>query len=806
MINMGSLFDGIGGFPLAGQRYGIKTLWASEVEAFPIAVTKIRFPDMAHVGDITKLKGAALPPVDIVCGGSPCQDVSQAGRRAGLAGERSGLFFEQIRVVKELRDADKRRGRTDESVRPRYMLWENVPGAFSSGTPHGEDFRVVLEEICGVTASGFSVPRPPGGRWESSGAIMGEKFSVAWRVVDAQYWFVPQRRKRIVLVADFAGHSASKILFEQDRLLGHFTPREEAWQDAPADAGAGSEDAGRTTIAYACNQRDEARDLHDISAAVCAHPSVKQQTFVTAIPINTQIATRHEKMGEGTGLGIGNDGDPSYTLQEAHSHAVFCADRGSLTPWDTQQARIFTADSIAPTVAGADGGGGRNPAGLLLESKECMTAWDVQSRRIHDADGVWPALYGGEGGGHGYVAAFSHKAGAKASGIGYEKERSPTLTSNTPSVLCINDQGGDRMDLSEDICGTLRSQMTGHPPIVMGSQQGGAEICEDLCPTITSASGTSGNNGPIVMASAQGKAEIYEDMCPTLSSGLGTQPVLCDPQGENAADMSTQISPRLFTFKNIHEYAECGFVSTQTARQHKSPTDLVCDVSALDCLDGSENQPAVYENHGIDSRYTGPHDVAPTVTSRFGSGGNNVSLVVDDPEPETYAIAGNIIGRKEKNGGNGMGFQRDISYTITSTDRHAIFSQQRSDEYAENDVTSTQAARQHKDATDLVCDVAGLDCRSGAENGDLCGTLQAHPGGGYSLNTLHPVRIMNLIRRLTPLECERLMHFPDGWTDIPGASDSKRYKALGNSVVVSCMEYVLRGIAYFLTQAKEGDI
>jgi len=265
------------------------------------------------------------------------------------------------------------------------------------------------------------------------------------------------------------------------------------------------------------------------------------------------------------------------------------------------------------------------------------------------------------------------------------------------------------------------------------------------------------------------------------------------------------------------------------------------------------NQPVLFENHGIDSRYTGPHTVAPTISARYGTGGNNVSLALSAPvaysfdsaesnsmksnnphsgcrevdmartidttvpcpsknqggiaivQPaETYAIAGNIIGREEKNGGNGLGFQRELSYTLTSTDRHAVYSQQRSDEYIENDVASTQAARQYKDATDLVCDIAGLDCRSGSENGDLCGTLQAHPSGGYSLNTLHPVRIQNLIRRLTPLECERLMDYEDGWTDIPGASDSKRYKALGNSVVVSCMEYVLRGISYFLTQPKEG--
>ena len=146
-LTMGSLFDGIGGFPLASIHNGIVPVWASEIEAFPIEVTKIRFPDMAHVGDITKLDGAKLPPVDIICGGSPCQDLSVAGNRAGLSGERSGLFMEQVRIVKEMRDADRQRGRAALDIRPRFMVWENVPGAFSSGTPKGEDFRIVLQNL-----------------------------------------------------------------------------------------------------------------------------------------------------------------------------------------------------------------------------------------------------------------------------------------------------------------------------------------------------------------------------------------------------------------------------------------------------------------------------------------------------------------------------------------------------------------------------------------------------------------------------------------------------------------------------------
>ena len=173
-LSLGSLFDGIGGFPLAGVRQGFIPVWASEIEPFPIEVTKIRFPDMLPVGDITKLKGSELAPVDVVCGGSPCQDLSVAGKRAGLQGERSGLFMEQIRVIKELREHDAREKRTADPVRlrPRYMVWENVPGAFSSAD--GEDFRAVLEETCRIADSTISVPRPPGGVWKSAGAIIPE--------------------------------------------------------------------------------------------------------------------------------------------------------------------------------------------------------------------------------------------------------------------------------------------------------------------------------------------------------------------------------------------------------------------------------------------------------------------------------------------------------------------------------------------------------------------------------------------------------------------------------------------------------
>jgi DNA (cytosine-5)-methyltransferase 1 len=490
MMTLGSLFDGIGGFPLAALRNGIIPIWASEIEAFPIEVTKLRFPKMHHFGDITKLNGAELQPVGVITGGSPCQDLSVAGQRAGLAGERSGLFMEQIRIVKEMRRADEQTGRTAHAVRPRYMCWENVPGAFSSGTSYGEDFRAVLEETCRIADSELSIPRPPGRVWKSAGAILGDKFSVAWRVLDAQYWGVAQRRKRIFLVADFGGHTAPQILFEQDSLFGNITARPSQGQGTAAAVTVGIGDSSgderikseeKNVIPFAVNQRDEVRDLGNYTGSLQAQPGMKQQTFIAS-----------------------------------------------------------------------------------------------------------------------------------------------------PSVLCLNDQGGQWMSLSEDVCGTLRAQMDGHPPLVL------------------------------------------------------------------------------------------------------------------------------------------------------------------DETAESYCIAGNIIDRETHNGGNGFGYQPDISYTLNTTDRHAVFSQQRCDEYMENSVVSTQAARQHKDATDLVYETYQ----------QTVGSIGYSDHKGINNQFVNEdkciVEKRNLIRRLTPLECERLQGFPDGWTDVARGSDSARYKALGNSVAIPCVEFVMRGIAYFL--------
>lgn len=217
-MKLGSLFDGSGGFPLGGIIAGITPVWSSEIEPFPIRVTEKRLPQMKHYGDVSKISGADLEPVDVITFGSPCQDMSVAGKRAGLDGARSGLFFQAVRIIKEMRA---------KYQKPRFIVWENVRGALSSAG--GDDFRRVLKEICNVKKSDVSVPESE--KWNNSGLIMGDDFSVAWRVLDAQYWGVPQRRKRIYIVADFDGDSAGKVLFDSEGMSGHSEKMQAARED-----------------------------------------------------------------------------------------------------------------------------------------------------------------------------------------------------------------------------------------------------------------------------------------------------------------------------------------------------------------------------------------------------------------------------------------------------------------------------------------------------------------------------------------------------------------------------------------------
>ena len=237
-LKLGSLFDGSGTAPLAATMCGIEPVWASEIEPYPIKVTKARFPNMKHLGSITDIDGATVEPVDIICGGSPCQDLSVAGKQKGLhEGERSHLFFEMTRIIKQMREETN--GKC-----PRYVIWENVPGAFSSN--NGRDFLAVLQAFAEIADPDTHVPEPPHkGKtdrldWKYAGSIVGDGWSIAWRTVDAQYWGVPQRRRRIYLVADLGSERTGEILFERKGMPGDSEPSESERKETSANAGRGS--------------------------------------------------------------------------------------------------------------------------------------------------------------------------------------------------------------------------------------------------------------------------------------------------------------------------------------------------------------------------------------------------------------------------------------------------------------------------------------------------------------------------------------------------------------------------------------
>ena len=585
-LTLGSLFDGSGGFPLGGMFAGITPLWASEIEPFAVRVTTKRLPQMKHYGDVSALNGADLPPVDIITFGSPCQDMSIAGKRSGLDGSRSSLFYEAVRIIKEMRCA------TDGRY-PRFAVWENVPGAFSSNK--GEDFRAVLESLCRIKDETVSVPRSE--KWTNAGEILADGFSLAWRVLDAQYWGVPQRRKRIYLVADFDSECAGKILFESEGLSGYSAEGFKAWQ--------------RT-------------------------------------------------------------------------------------------------------------------------------------------------------------------AAATESGSG------------TTGAVCLNDQGGNRMDVTEEVTCTLRAEAH-HPPCVMESAAG---FCTEH--------------------SAKARGIGYEDeTSPTLRAG--TVPA------------------------------------------------------------------AVYENHSQDTRYTELHGIAPTVSSTYGTGGNNQPFVVEDTrcfdvrftsdgtknarhncyETDTsrtidtggnspdsnqggvavVAVQGSMIGRADKNGPQGSGVNEDVSFTLNATDRHAVaFSQDSYTKYSENDKCGALRATGGMyggGSETLVYSTSKNSYHTEAEE-NLANTLVA---SDYK----DPPTVNSpeyIVRRLTPTECARLQGFPDWWcadlgTDEPtdeelrfwkevfethrkiiGSavkpksekqirtwlknphSDSAEYKLWGNGVVLPCVYFVLSGIVY----------
>lgn len=340
-LTLGSLFDGSGGFPLGGVLAGITPIFNSEIEPFPVRVTEVRFPNMKHYGDISTLKGSELEPVDIITFGSPCQDMSVAGKREGLDGNRSSLFYEAIRIIKEMREATN-------GKYPRYIVWENVPGAFSSNK--GEDFKAVLEEICKVKDEQVSVSKPS--KWENAGRIMGDSFSIAWRLLDAQYWGVPQRRQRIYLVADFDGGSAGKILFESEGLSGYSAQGFKSWQNAANGITEGIGETGSQDSLMFENHSQDTRYRGPLAVAQTVSSTYgtggNNQPFVVQTPKTLKVRCGCEGGGKGAliqdnlsaTLSTNND----QTLFQPRAYGV-CAKNSNSMKSDNPNSGFYEADT-----------------------------------------------------------------------------------------------------------------------------------------------------------------------------------------------------------------------------------------------------------------------------------------------------------------------------------------------------------------------------------------------------------------------------------------------------------------------------
>lgn len=438
---------------------------------------------MKHLGDICKINGAEIEIVDVITGGSPCQDLSIAGKRAGLAGARSGLFMEQVRIVKEMRERDRSNGRTGDMVRPRFMVWENVPGAFSSNK--GRDFAAVLEEIIRIAepeAPDIEVPEKGWPTWGGYHDEVGGRWSVAWRVHDAQYWGVPQRRRRISVVADFGGDTAGEILFERKSVSGYLAESRAAREGLAGNAESGAsfavrirggcdgggkgtlvqEDKSGTlgtgndqTIFCLATQQGGAELRSDDRAptlTAAAGMSGNNQPVVCAgfeaTPINLMVATRGKALGRGTGFGVGQPGDPANTISAAHSHGVFATAipiNDKATRWQGGGESRNHDGSGNGLGIGKEG----DPSPTLTAGDRhgvmCMNPWDAQSARVYDQDGVWHSLNANENGGMArdsvLCAGFKAGQGAQAGGIGYSEEVSPTLGGGNQVPLTYQMQG-----------------------------------------------------------------------------------------------------------------------------------------------------------------------------------------------------------------------------------------------------------------------------------------------------------------------------------------------------------------------------
>lgn len=441
-LTLGSLFDGIGGFPLAASRCGIEPVWASEIEPHCIEITKRQFPTMRHLGSVTDIHGYDIPPVDIISFGSPCQDLSIAGKQTGLDGERSGLFLEAVRIIREMRCATN-------GIYPAYAIWENVPGAFSSNK--GGDFRRVLEAL-----AESEIPMPKSRKWARSGMVRLLDREIAWRTIDAQYWGVPQRRKRIYLVVSFGSRSAEKILFKPESLLGYTPQSGKARQEAPAAARSCVKSAGFSdnmgakagNIGY---QEEICPTLRagNTPAVLCA--GFSGQNSITATPEYYPECAPCLRTGVTPNCLQG-------VFEMSHANEVLWQTDGGICP--TLQSRMGTGGNQVPLVfdkayciagnvvdrsetAGANGIGVKEDCSYTLNTVDrhavayCIGNGQADGIGLHEIAGTLNCMHDQQAVIYAIDrAAFNQGENAKYDFLVDDSGKNSTLTAKGPSAVC----------------------------------------------------------------------------------------------------------------------------------------------------------------------------------------------------------------------------------------------------------------------------------------------------------------------------------------------------------------------------------
>ena len=795
-LTLGSLFDGSGGFPLAGILAGVTPLWASEIEPFAVRVTTKRLPQMKHYGDVSQMRGADLPPVDIITFGSPCQDMSIAGRRDGLDGSRSSLFYEAIRIVKEMREKTN-------GEKPRFIVWENVPGAFSSNK--GQDFKAVLEAVIGIKEPAAQVPAPDKRGWPNADYYVGDGWSVAYRVLDAQWWGVPQRRARIFLVADFAGQSAPEILFESEGVSGYTPQGFRSWQGAAGDSSEGSgetggggsdgclgnvagevspgakgivlNDQGGTRMdvteevtstlraeahhppvvldepkAYHINQRDEGIDLNGVSGALMATRNNQMQTFIVEKePQAAGFCTEHSAKSRS----IGYEKEKSPTLRAGIVPAAVAVFENH-----SQDTRYTGPLDIAPTVNATYGMGGNNqPFVVEIPGKPelAAVARDVIPLEHHPTD----SRIGIEEGNA--IQTLTSRMGTGGNNVPLIMTPTGPLTPKTLKIRSGCEGGGKGALIQDDKSATLgtSNDQTVFVPFVKGTRPHSAEEAPER------------------------KTGEVANTLNTFNLGEGR----CNELAVKAYGICSKASHSMMS-DNPHS----GFYEADTART------LDANGGNPNCNQGGIAVVAFTQNQRDEVRDL--HDVSGALAAEPGM------------KQQTYVLQGSMIGRTEKNGPQGDGVNEDVSFTLNTVDHHAVAAPAMEDETycattgnfmtVAKEKSPTLAARDYKDPP-IVND------------------------------TDEPYYI---VRRLTPVECARLQGFPDWWcsdlgTDAPTEedirfwsevwethrkvmetsqkpksekqvikwlkdpySDSAEYKLWGNGVCLPIVFFVLSGIVW----------